>query len=174
MHADAGTKAGILNIYEHTGDLKKPSELHYLSEHERDLFSRGFELYLQTHDHLVRKLHAPLHYGRAVFLLALVYYLSLATWLIGLVNNGIDQGRPVDWPVVWMWVAFISAINAVLIGYGLHLEMIGFHGRLNQSQRIVALIAIVALSIAILANILAPYLIDSSTTASTVFLQNAL
>lgn len=171
LKVDAGTKAGLLSIFEHTGHLKTVKELRHLSERERDLFSRGFTDYLEKHDHPVRAVHAPLHYGRVIFVLAIIYFASILPWIVSLINLSIVFDRDVMFPRVGIWLMSTVAINTVLLIYGIRLEKMSYSHHFKTIHRVMAFAIITTLIIGIVSNMFAPYMAGDSSAVIQTFLR---
>ncbi len=167
---DSGTKAGVLHIYAHSGQLKSMQDVRSLSEQEQEWFHLGFEEYLKDHDHPVRKTHAPVHYGRVVYYVSLIYYLSIIIWLGSLLKISSERGQAVHWSSVWGWIAFVSVFNIVITIYGIYLELKAHHGQLSRLHRFMAALALIVLVIAIMGNMVTPF--SGSADVNSMFLVN--
>ena len=150
---DNGSKAGILHIFHMSGKLKDPNQLRSLNLREQEWFKEGFEHYLSHQDHPIRATHSPHHYGRIVYYLSLLYYVSLTLWLGALVNSAISNHIQIRWTNVWAWIAFASAFNVILTFYGIHLELKAYKGQLGRTHRAMAALAIIVLVVAIMGNL---------------------
>ncbi len=172
LKADAGTKAGLLSIFEHTGRLKSVTELRQLTDHERDLFSQGFSEYLDKNDHPMRATHAPLHYGRVILVLAIIYFASILTWIMSLINLSMDYNRDIVWSRVGIWLISTLAKNAVLLIYGIRLEKMSYGRHIRVIHRVMAFAIIVTLVVGIVSNMFAPYMAGDSSTVIQTFLHS--
>ncbi len=165
---DGGTKAGVMAIYHHTGELKSVSQLRSLSPQEQHFFHEGVMEYIENNDHPAKSQHPHVQYGRMLYYLSLTYFLSLTVWLALLIDHAISLSSDIRWDNVWMWIIVVSLINIVLTFYGIHLELKAYQGRLTNSRRIMAALAIIALAIAIVGNFVMPSTLNSGTTPFTV------
>lgn len=165
LKADGGTKAGILRIYQHTGQFRSVEDLRDLTEQEQDWFRLGFEHYLDDQNHVVRILHSPRHFGKTIFYLSLIYFVTLITWMSLLIKYTTSHSHSIDWSMVWNWVVLAAVLNLCLTFYGIYLEMRSLRQQITASQRIVAAVAIIALIVAILGNVLSPLSSSASTLA---------
>lgn len=153
---DSGTKAGVLRIFEECGVLKSSQELRSLNEQEQGWFHKGFEHYIDDHEHPVRSLHTPHHWGKWIYSLSLVYYLSLIAWVTLLINAAIQEHAVISWSKVWPWVGLASLFNVALTFYGINLEVKAYKGQFVYSHKFIATVAIIVLIIAIIGNIITP------------------
>lgn len=177
FNTDTGTKAGILKIFERSGKLYKPEEIKGMSELEREWFMAGFnELMTATGGtaHPAHDGHAPVHYGCAIYFLSVIYYMTLAGWVVYLATTSANQHKEILWPSVWVWIASASVFNIFLTIYGIYLEIKAYHGHLTNLHRWMAGLAIIALIIAILGNFIWPYSAgaDSNSVLPTQFFTN--
>lgn len=173
MPVDAGTKAGIFKVYEHTGKLRSVKDLRQLSEHEQHWFSLGFADYMENLDHPARAMYASLHYGRVIYILSLIYYLSLITWITSLVNQSVEFHRSVQWSNAVVWLVVLSLLNIAFTLFGIHLERVSLKNGLNYRLRTLAFLVIIVLVIGIVSNIFAPYILDQHAAASTIFMSTS-
>ena len=153
---DSGTKAGILRIFEECGVLKSSQDLRNLDEKEQGWFHRGFEHYIEDHEHPIRSLHTPHHWGKWIYSLSLFYYLSIVVWITLLINASIQEHASVAWSKVWPWVGLASLFNVALTFYGINLELKAYRGQFVYAHKIIATVAIIVLIIAIAGNIISP------------------
>jgi len=179
---DTGTKAGILKIFEHSGKLFKPEDVRNMTEIEREWFMVGFNELMtatgsdashhtaQGEAHPAHDGHAPVHYGRMIYILSIIYYISLLIWVIYLALASASQNREILWPSVWIWIAAASVFNIFLTIYGIYLEIKAYRGHLNSTHRWMAALAIVALVIAIVGNFVHPFSAGADTRYPTQFL----
>ena len=155
---DTASKAGLMSIYATSGQLLKPKDLTHLTEKQREAFLGGFEDYMNNPKHPARADHAPIHYGRFVYYLSIIYYFSLAIWLFGLVNSSILLNNSIDWSLVWFWIIVSSMINLVLTFFGIHLEAMAYkNSHIPTLYRWMAAIAVIVLIIAIISNIVTQF-----------------